>query len=271
LSVLGALSEPWVAIDGYHFDEAYVARAQGAGCRVLHLDDMAHLSRYTADIVVNQNAHAGTLRYRTGPRTKLLAGPRYAILRPEFSQVRPPWRTRRRAKHLLITFGGADPHQLTEKAIRAVSLLGRRPALTVTVVVGGANPRWRRIARLAKATDDRIRLVRAATNMAEIMAAADLAVSSAGTTVWELAAMGVPALLIESGPSEHLVLTGLKRIGLYDELGCAPEIQAGSIAGVISARLEDPHWRHRAHLLARKTVDGHGVGRILSAMFEAGH
>ncbi|MDP7069651.1 MAG: hypothetical protein QF815_03915, partial [Candidatus Peribacteraceae bacterium] len=48
----------WIVLDGYNFDDAYVTSLKDSGVQVLRLDDHSHLSSYSADFILNQNAHA---------------------------------------------------------------------------------------------------------------------------------------------------------------------------------------------------------------------
>ncbi len=47
-----------MTLDGYHLDTTYQELVRGSGNRVLVIDDMGHLDRYVADIILNQNVHA---------------------------------------------------------------------------------------------------------------------------------------------------------------------------------------------------------------------
>ena len=53
-------------------------------CRLGIVDDFAHIPRYHADVIINQNLHASALKYRATPQATYLLGPRFALLRPEF-------------------------------------------------------------------------------------------------------------------------------------------------------------------------------------------
>ncbi|RMF86337.1 MAG: UDP-2,4-diacetamido-2,4,6-trideoxy-beta-L-altropyranose hydrolase, partial [Nitrospinota bacterium] len=105
---------PWVVIDGYHFDATYYQAIRAKGYQVLVIDDTAHLPRYDAHIVLNQNLFADLRAYRCAPETLLLLGPRYVLLRPEFLA----WQNRKRsfpqiARRVLVTLGGSDPDNVT--------------------------------------------------------------------------------------------------------------------------------------------------------------
>jgi UDP-2,4-diacetamido-2,4,6-trideoxy-beta-L-altropyranose hydrolase len=74
----------WVVVDGYVFGLEYQARLKRAGLQVLFLDDIGHAAYYSADLVLNQNAHASQALYpNREASTRLLLGPRFVLLRRE--------------------------------------------------------------------------------------------------------------------------------------------------------------------------------------------
>src|SRR5262249_50630857 len=130
---LADLARQWGAdrlvIDGYQFGGGYQRSLKEAGLWVLVVDDYGHADHYCADGVLNQNLHAreGLYGHRE-PGVRLLLGVRYALLRREFTR----WRGWERsipaeAGKLLVTLGGSDPENVTDKAVRA---LGRPEAGT---------------------------------------------------------------------------------------------------------------------------------------------
>ncbi len=262
----------WVVVDGYDFDSGYLRDTRSAGTRVIVFDDMAHLAEYPVDVVVNQNAHAGLLRYRTSPDTKVLCGPRYAVLRAEFRDSAPDPRTPPTVGHILVTLGGADPHRATEVVVKALGLvMSGRPSVTGTVVVGGSNPRHEQIAGLVAEVGLNVQVVHAASEMREHIAAADIAISTAGTTVWELAYLGVPSLLIEAGEAEKLMLAGLASIDLFEAIGRAEALDSRAVASALEERMDDTEWRTAMSQRGMQTVDGRGIDRIIDLTMGATH
>src|SRR5262245_44166362 len=79
------LGAGWLALGGDHLSGDFQRRARGDGARLLALDDYGHVEHYWADLVLNQNLHAGPELYADrAPHTRLLLGTRFALLRREF-------------------------------------------------------------------------------------------------------------------------------------------------------------------------------------------
>jgi UDP-2,4-diacetamido-2,4,6-trideoxy-beta-L-altropyranose hydrolase len=257
----------WVVVDGYQFGADYQRQLKAAGLKVLFVDDNGHAGHYCADLVLNQNVHADESLYVSRePYTQLLLGPRYALLRREFTR----WRDWKReivpiGRKVLITMGGGDPDNVTSKVIEA---LGRIcvEGLEAIVVIGGCNPHGESLARFAAPLGDRIKLQRDVSNMPELMAWADLAVSAAGTTCWEICALGLPAILIDLAENQQPVAEELNRRGCGIYLASKNDVSAEQIAAALGALLLSGETRVAASERARAVCDGRGASRVASLL-----
>ena len=77
----------WTVLDGYHFDISFHKAVRAEGCRLLVIDDMAHLPVYEADIILNQNYGAEKLDYNIDGSARLMLGTEYVFLRREFTRL----------------------------------------------------------------------------------------------------------------------------------------------------------------------------------------
>src|ERR1700677_1387230 len=183
----------WIAVDGYRFGSGYQKALKADGIKTLFLDDNCQDGPYSADVVLNQNVSAEECAYRERePHARLLLGTKYCLLRREFA----PWREWKReitpfARRVLVTMGGSDPGNFTEKAIQAIAAMDGND-LEAAIVVGGSNPRAEALLELAQRSGKKMKLYRDISDMAELMSWADVAISAAGTTCWELCLLGLP-------------------------------------------------------------------------------
>ena len=185
------LGAEWIVVDGYQFGADYQRAIKNAGRRLLFLDDNGHAGDYCSDLVLNQNVHATLQLYgRRAPSTRLLLGPRYALLRQQFLAYRDWWREHPVvARKVLVTLGGTDPDNVTGRVIEAFRGLD----VKAKIVVGGSNPH-RVVLGAQVASLKEAKLVVDAADMPDLMAWADVAVAAAGSTSLELAFMRLPAL-----------------------------------------------------------------------------
>jgi len=262
----GENAADWIVVDGYQFAANYQRTLKAAGFKTLFLDDYGHCESYCADFVLNQNASADEAAYRNREaHTRLLLGPQYCLLRREFNA----WREWRReiapaAHRVLVTMGGADPENFTGRALQALNSMAVNE-LEAVVVVGGSNMHSAALQPLAGA-GKRITLRRDVLNMAELMAWADLAVSAAGTTCWEMCLMGLPALLIDLAANQTAVARELDRRGCAIRLGSSIDVSSEKIMERAEPLLKSVGDRQAMSRRCRELVDGKGAARVVSAL-----
>jgi len=193
-----------------------------------------------------------------------LLGTRYCLLRRDFAgggnseRETPPV-----ARRLLVMMGGSDPENITARAIEALQVAGIEN-LDTTVVVGGSNPNFEALQGLTSRAS-RVTVRRDVSNMAELMAKADVAISAAGSTSWELCLMGVPALLIDVADNQTEVARELDRRQCAVRIGDRT-VTAGAIATQLKRLADCQSLRQSLSQRARELVDGRGAVRVVSAL-----
>lgn len=262
-SVLAAYPDAWIVVDGYHFDELYQKQVKDAGNKLLVIDDMAHLKHYYADILLNQNLGAEQLCYSCEPCTQLLLGIRYVLLGREFLAWKE-WKRKvpKVAKRVLVTLGGTDSANSTLKVIQALQDMDM--SLEATVVIGASNAHADALEAAVGQGRLPIHLIYDAKNMPELMAWADVAISSAGSTAWELAFMGLPALVIVGAENQIAVGKWIEQAGTAQHLGWFADVDKGRISVNLRTLLADEGRRRIMSEQGRRSVDGYGAERLIS-------
>jgi UDP-2,4-diacetamido-2,4,6-trideoxy-beta-L-altropyranose hydrolase len=256
----------WAAVDGYQFDAKFQRTLKAVGIKTLFLDDYGHAASYWADVVLNQNISAEESTYKNrDSHTRLLLGPRYCLLREEFLKWRHWNRQVGDAHRVLITMGGSDPENFTAKAIEAL-LLAKDQNLEADVVLGAGNNRSELLQKMIAACANKITFHRPASNMAELMASADVAISAAGTTCWELCLMGLPSILIDLADNQTSLACELHRQECANHLGSVKNVSAENLADHLNQLLRSREKRQTMSGLCRRIVDGRGARRVISAL-----
>jgi UDP-2,4-diacetamido-2,4,6-trideoxy-beta-L-altropyranose hydrolase len=266
--ILNSHPGAWVVLDGYHFDSEYQDRIKSGGHRLLAIDDAAHLDKYFADIILNQNINAEQLQYAVEQGARLLLGLRYVLLRPEFIEqsVSLP-KSSETARKLLVTLGGGDFENQTLKVIKAVEAV-KIDGLEVVIVVGPANPHLKQLQTLVKNSKIPIQLKVNTTRMAELMTWADMAVTGGGGTCWELACIGLPALVIVLAENQYAVANALDERGAVINLGWHHDLSIDKIVQALEYLLLNAAKRKKMAEISRKLVDGKGTERVLRYLIE---
>jgi len=265
LAHASACEAPWIVADGYVFGAMWQKRIKESGIRLLLIDDYGHAEHYHADIVLNQNASADAQLYaHRDASTRLLLGTRYTLLRKEFTQWRD-WKREipERATKVLVSLGGSDPDNITGTVIDALATIA---GIEAVIVVGGSNLQFESIRAAVGTHGGAMRMVVNAPNMAELMAWADVAVSAAGSTSWELACVGLPAALIVVAENQARIAAALAREGVSLNLGPHTGLDTNRIATALRHWLPDQDRRKAMSVGGRRLVDGQGAMRVIAVM-----
>jgi UDP-2,4-diacetamido-2,4,6-trideoxy-beta-L-altropyranose hydrolase len=256
-----------VVIDGDFAGPAYEADlALRGGAKVIAVDDGAGRTT-AAHILVNPNAGAELDGYHGDPASRILCGPRYALLRREFLAQR---HLRQRAPgppSLLVTFGGSDPEGGTARALRC---LPPAPQRRVLVVLGAhhAADQALEAAEQAARRGHAVEVLHSPPDMAAVMHGADAAISAAGGTLLELACLGCPSLAFVVADNQERGYRALVAAECVAGGGDLRRLDDQELAAHISAFLDDGARQRRRADRARKLVDGLGATRVLSALRE---
>ncbi len=259
------LASDWLILDGYCFDSQYEARVCEAGPKVLYVEDWG-MDRTDANIVLNPNLTARESQYTHRPGSVRLLGTRYALLRREFRN----WTNWHReipasARKVLVTLGGSTPEHVAVRILEALTML-KNEIEQVFFVMGASSREHSSLARAAAPLDKRVTFQRAATDMATLMAQADIAIAAAGSTCWEMCFMGLPSLIMDVADNQTAEAMELDRQGCAKYLGNANTFRAETLASELSTMLGSEKMRSQMSSRCRSLVDGRGAERVVSAM-----
>jgi UDP-2,4-diacetamido-2,4,6-trideoxy-beta-L-altropyranose hydrolase len=268
LSSVRDVNPSFVVLDGYDFDLEYQRALRCAGWPLMVIDDSVRLPRYETNVLLNQNLGAERLEYHANSDAALLLGPHYALLRREFRV----WRSRlhtvpETARKILVSLGGSDPHNVTLKVIQALRQL-EIARLQIRIVAGPLNPHLEELTETAAAFPGRLELLSHVSDMALLMAWADVAVTGGGSTCWELACVGVPALALVIAENQRPIAEELSAAGVVFNLGPHPEVSLERLASSIDGLLYSSFRRSRMSQRGRALVDGKGAERVAAVLSE---
>lgn len=260
---LGSESLDWLVVDHYALDYRWEKILRGNARSLMVIDDLADRPHY-CDLLLDQNLGRTEQDYvdllHSSPT--ILIGPQYALLRPEFAQLRNKSLSRRgrhpQVKHLLVTMGGVDKDNATEQMLIALQSCTLPPDLRITVVMGPHAPWLREVQAQAARLPWPTEVLVGVSNMAQLMADSDLAISALGVTTWERAVLGLPSLVKILGKNQTMVAEMICANGA----GCI--LEENLLCRQIQALTED-----KLREISKKAAmicDGLGVEKIKMAM-----
>ena len=207
----------YLIVDHYAIDYKWENNFRSICNKLIVIDDLAD-RHHECDILLDQNLGRYVDDYRglVPFESNILVGPRYAILRPEFLRMREE-SLRRRKKHklrrILIAMGGIDQFDMTSKVLRALSKCQLPESCNITVILGSKAPYLNSVQNEVKRMPYPTRLMVNVSNMAQLMTESDLSIGAPGTTSWERACLGLPAILIILAENQRLIAQSLEGCG----------------------------------------------------------
>lgn len=247
-------------IDHYGLDAAYEALVRSQTRAVMAIDDLPD-RRHHCDLLLDQTHGRGPEEYAglVPHNSIVLAGAGYALLRPQFAAAREASLQRRDGslRRLLVTLGGTDPDNVTGRVLDAVAASGLR--LETDVVMGAKAPHLDSVRRRAAAMAG-TRVLVGVSDMAGLMAGADLAIGAAGTTTWERCCLGLASLMLVIADNQKDIARLVARSGAA--LIATPD----TIAGQLRDLAADPQGLRALSAAAASVCDGRGAARIADAL-----
>ncbi|WP_423205146.1 UDP-2,4-diacetamido-2,4,6-trideoxy-beta-L-altropyranose hydrolase [Pseudomonas kribbensis] len=251
----------WVIADHYGLDHHWQTAARRFAPRIAAVDDLA-TRRYSVDLLLNQNLSGLSENYQpllpAGCRT--LLGPRFAMLREEFSG--PAIGIKPVARRVLVNFGGFDAARQTHHAMLALADFS---GLEVDFVAGADNPAWAEMQALAE-TRPNWRLHSFVSDFHRRMTEADLFIGAGGGTSWERAALGLPTICIAVSNNQQNNGEVMAAAGAHVFMGAREQVSVEQLRDAVGFVVDNFYLRQSLAERSRQLVDGRGASRVAAAL-----
>ena len=262
----------WLIIDHYAIDRRWEKRLRSRVGGIMLIDCLADRP-HDCDILLDQNLYTNQEnRHRNlvPENCRVLIGPQYALLRREFREARRTLRERDgRIGNILIQLGGVDKSNETTKALEAVIGL-KRPDIKIEVVVGLNNSHRLEIEKRCDQFEN-ITYHCQTSRVAQLMAAADLAIGAGGITTWERCFLGLPSLTVIVARNQETATGELHKLGATLNLGWYENVTPEIIREALKKVLDNPSLLKKMGQKAL-AIMGEGIsdepGELLKLLFE---
>jgi UDP-2,4-diacetamido-2,4,6-trideoxy-beta-L-altropyranose hydrolase len=247
-----------VIVDSYFAGEHVYKKISSVAKAAVYLDDTQRIG-YPPGIVVNWSICAPRMDYPRRDGVSYLLGPRYVSLRNAFWDVEEK-EIKKDLESVMVTFGGDDSKNITPKVLNF--LAGDYPRLRKNVVVGSA---FKNLREIEAASDDNTRFIHSpgAEGMKQVMRESDIAVTSGGQTLYELARVGVPAVAVAVADNQRGNVNGWAETGFVENAGSWKDDHLMENLAARFRCFTDYNRRVRAAEAGRRLVPGNGADRII--------
>jgi UDP-2,4-diacetamido-2,4,6-trideoxy-beta-L-altropyranose hydrolase len=252
-----------LVVDHYGRDAAWERACRSFCRRILVIDDLADRP-HDADWLLDPADPAREHVYRplVPASCRLLLGPAYAPLRPQFASARAHAPDRSRPlRRILVAPGATDPTDLARASLAAIERAGL--AVDVDVMLGGRAPHLDALREQARAMRLPVALHIDTEDVAALMARADLAIGAPGSSAWERCAVGLPSVIMIAAENQRSTATVLTAAGAA-VMADGPD----DLARRLTALAQAPEELAAMAARAARLCDGRGLDRLLLALLD---
>lgn len=253
-----------VVVDHYALDSVWEFIVRPLCLRLAVIDDLADRP-HLCDLLIDQNLGRLPEHYQAlvPPACKLLCGPGYALLRPEFSRLRASSLARRAAAELrsiTISMGGVDAPDATSKVLGALGRCALPDSCHIRVLLGATSPAIANVRKEAAKLPWKTEILVAVNNVGEILATTDLVIGAAGGSAWERCVLGVPSIMVILADNQRSGALALAEQGAAVLLGGVADIH-DRLPAVVASLYEDDALAGISRAAA-DLADGCGVKKV---------
>lgn len=260
-NILTRHTASYLLVDSYFVTKNYFDSLRQL-CRIAYIDDLQAFD-YPVNLVINYDLIVNTGFYKSAEL--IFAGGSYTPLREQFSLC--PYRLWDEVKDIFISTGGTDPFNIAANLTRRLLSSPDLEKVCFHLLTGPMHVHRAELETLEK-ENERVVLHENVTDMAGLMAECDLAVSAAGTTLFELCAVGVPAVSYTMADNQ---IPGAKAFDQAGLIPCIGDIRNNpdffeTACEKIRRLANDSSARRQQSMRMRMAIDGAGADRIAAAL-----
>lgn len=242
-------------IDSYFCKEKTYRYIAERSRLILCLDDDNRLP-YPPGFVMNGSIGADMLDYPASDDITYLLGTSYQPMRNEFWNT-APITVRKELKNLLVFFGGGDS---TELMPRVIGILRQKfPGLRLHILSDEPG--------IVEEDSTRLYARLSASDMIRLFNEADLAITAGGQTLYELARVGLPSIVIKVVENQNTNILGWEKTEFIKYIGDLCTFNADSLCSAIEGAMPED-VRHRMHEAGLLKVDGMGAKRAVDTILK---
>ena len=230
--------------------------------RLVCIDELGN--RYlNCDAIINTSIVKRYHHYYSNDNNfTICAGPEYLSVSAEFTKIHPKKRTFNNGiRSIAVSMSGLDSSGTTLKIINA--LVDWKPDVKKNILLGGGFIHSEEVTKKTPFfKDNNFRIYHNASNLESLLLESDVAFTAGGNTLYELACIGTPAIVLYEDEHERESGVAFEKHGFGYCLGRGVDVGKKNILSVLE-KFEDAKVRYMHSFRGKKIVDGKGSHRIL--------
>jgi UDP-2,4-diacetamido-2,4,6-trideoxy-beta-L-altropyranose hydrolase len=262
IDILGINKIDLLVVDHYGINKDWHIELQKHCKELMVIDDLAN-REYSCSALLDQSYNRTEDDYNglVPKKCQLLLGPKYALLRSEFSKWRGYSLSRRKnpkLRKLLITMGSVDINNITEEVLITLEGSTLISNIEITVLMMENAPHIEKIKEKAKSMFCNVVVQMNAKNIAEIMANSDIVIGASGSSSLERFCLGLPAIQFSIAKNQMFTAKSFADNNLIKLVTSVEQIH--------SLLINPEIWMSSISFASSKVCDGFGTCRVLKKM-----
>lgn len=247
-----------VIIDSYMAPKYIYKKISDLTNLTVSIDDNCRIN-YPKGIVLNGAINATQFNYPLSRNIEYLLGTHYIPLRKEFKE-KSVKKIKKNIETIMVTFGGEDSANMTPRIIEILKKY--YPTQKKKIVIGTG---FKNIENIQKLTDSNIEMEYNvnAQLMKDLMLQSDVAISAGGQTIYELAKIGIPSIIIGVAKNQINQINGWDKNGFICYAGWKKDPDLNQKIIKCLKNLENYQLRQKKSVTGKKEVDGQGSTRTV--------
>lgn len=251
-----------IILDSRERGEGLSKKIYGHNIRIFLLDD-AWVNEAWADIIVNGTMIKEYQAYKKfNKNSKIFIGTKYFILDENFLNHKKSSITIKNKKEyvVIISMGGSDLHGLSFKILDSISKIDN---ILIKVIMG---PLMKEDIKINKYKKENILFIKSSKSIWNEFKDADLIISNAGNTLFELATQKIPTICIPVIEHQIPYAEFFHKKGFSINLGFWKNLKNDEIKNTVIKILKNPVKRKKMVSNGNKIIDGKGLSRVIKIL-----
>lgn len=244
-------------VDSYLTNKEHYSLISKHSNQMICIDDIDRINYPIGSVILNPGIHGSLIPYLNQDST--LVGVDYILLRKPFRKKFLAPTINKQLESILFSTGGVDAKNLTLQLLHLIR--AELPFVNICII---AAPGFRNLDTIQKQLDIRMKLLIApdADVMCLEMQKADMGVTAGGQTVYEMACVGLPTIIMQTIENQSGNIAGLQAAGIGKHVGDVDRPAFLSDFSTALQECQDKNYRIQQSKLAMQTIDGFGASRV---------
>lgn len=173
-----------------------------------------------------------------------------------------PISIKKHVKNIVVTQGGSDTYGFTPTIVKALHCLSAN--ICCNIVLGPNYVHFVQLEEALQGIKASTKIIQGESDLSNLMLEADLAISAGGITLFELACLGIPTIVVCGETFEEVTANRLQSEGFGINMGFGKQLDETKFQNAVINLISNDGLRLKMGLRGKELIDGLGFTRMVS-------